>query len=110
MNPAELQKHIEWLQNRDIRESLASNTIAAPWFPVFRSVRSEEQQVRWFSALVPPAAIPGLLQDDGWDIGPADGLPAVWVQYQDGELETQTYSPYGNEDGVEPLVIWRGFD
>lgn len=110
MNPAELQKHIDWLQQRDIRESLESSTIAAPWFPVFRAVRSVEQQVRWFSALVPPAAIPRLLQDDGWDIGPADGLPAVWVQYQNGEPETQTYSPYGNENGVEPLVIWRGFD
>ena len=108
MSPGEKQKHIEWLQQLDIRAYLVSNDIAAPWFPAFQSATKEDHEIRWFAALVPPDSVPQLIKKDGWDIGPADGGPAIWTHYR-GKEKTHRYCPFGNEDGVEPIVIWRSF-
>ncbi|MFZ5592845.1 MAG: hypothetical protein ACOY4D_01000 [Pseudomonadota bacterium] len=108
LSPSEKQKHVEWLQQLDIRAYLVSNDIAAPWFPAFQSTTKEDHEIRWFAALVPPNSIPRLAKQDGWDIGPADGGPTIWTHYR-GKEKTHRYCPFGNEDGVEPLVIWRSF-
>ena len=109
MSSDEKQKHIEWLQHRDIRAILTSPDVPAPWFPAFKSVKTEDQRIRWFAALVPPDAVPGLVkQSDGWDIGPSDGGPGIWTYYLEGG-KTHRYYPFGNEDGIEPIVIWRSF-
>ncbi len=60
MNPDEKQKHIEWLEHRDIRAFLSSSDIPAPWFSAFRFREEAEQRIRWFAALVPPSSIPHL--------------------------------------------------
>jgi len=86
MSSEKKQKHIAWLKHRDIRSFLT-----------------------WFAALVPPESIPRLVKkSDGWDIGPADGGPAIWTHYQDGD-KIHRYCPFGNEDGIEPIVVWRSF-
>lgn len=108
LSPSEKQKHVEWLQQLEIRAYLASSDIAAPWFPAFQSVTKEDHEIRWFAALVSPDSIPKLIKRDGWDIGPEDGGPAIWTHYRDDE-KTHRYCPFGNEDGVEPIVIWRSF-
>ena len=105
----EKQKHMEWLQHRDIQAFLSSTDIPAPWFPAFKSVKTDDQQIRWFAELVPPDSIPRLLKrSDGWDIGPLSGSPGIWTHYGGGE-EDHRYCPFGNEDGIEPIVIWRSF-
>ena len=109
MSSDEKQKHIEWLQHRDIRAFLTSPDVPAPWFPAFKSVKTEDQRIRWFAALVPPDAVPGLVkQSDGWDIGPSEGGPGIWTYYLEGG-KTHRYYPFGNEDGIKPIVIWRSF-
>ena len=50
------------------------------------------------------------MQNGGWDIGPVDGLPSVSTYYDKGEATAHIYNPYGNENGIEPLVIWRSFN
>ena len=109
MNAQELQKHIAWLQHEDIRAFLASDDVLSPWFPAYRYTKSADQKLAWFSALVPPALIPKLVKNSGgWDIQIGDGGPAIWTGWAGG-VEKQTYSPLGNEDGIEPLVIHRMF-
>lgn len=109
MSSNEKQKHIEWLQHRDIQEFLRSCDIPTPWFTAFRSVEETELRIRWFAALVPPSAIPNLVnRSSGWDIGPSNGGPGIWTHYQE-EGETHRYCPFGNEEGIEPIVIWRSF-
>lgn len=108
LNPSDMQKHIEWLRQFDIHAYLTSGEIAAPWFPAFQSVTKEDHEIRWFAALVSPDSIRKLIKRDGWDIGPADGGPAIWTHYR-GHEKTRQYCPFGNEDGVEPIVILRSF-
>lgn len=109
MSSDEKQKHIEWLQHLDIQTFLRSCDIPTPWFPAFRSTEEAEQRIRWFAALVPPSAIPRLVKrSSGWDIGPSDGGPGIWAHYQE-EGETHRYCAFGNEEGIEPIVIWRSF-
>lgn len=109
MTPAELQKHIAWLQHEDIQAALASADVPAPWFSAFRRTKSADQKLTWFSALVPPALIPKLVKNSGgWDIHIGDGGPSVWTSWPGG-VEKMTYTPFGNEKGIEPLVIHRDF-
>ncbi|MEO8428182.1 MAG: hypothetical protein ABI651_13815 [Verrucomicrobiota bacterium] len=109
MNPSDLQKHIAWLQHEDICGFLACDDVLSPWFPAYRYTRSANQKLTWFSALVPPALIPNLVKNSGgWDIHIGDGGPAVWTSWPGG-VEKHTYTPLGNADGIEPLVIHRGF-
>ena len=108
-SPEELRKHIAWLQHDDIRAFLACDDVPNPWVPAYRYTRSADQKLTWFSALVPPALIPQLVKNSGgWDIHIGDGGPSVWTSWPGG-VEKMTYTPFGNEEGIEPLVIHRGF-
>lgn len=103
-------ENISWLKQEDRLIFMESDTIPTPWFPAFKSIKSDREQTRWFSAFVPIAAIPKLLENShGWDIGPTDGLPSVWTHYDRGEVTERRYCAYGNEEVIEPLVIHRSF-
>ena len=109
MNASELAKHIAWLQHEDIRAFLACDDVPNPWFPAYRYTRSADQKLTWFSALVPPVLVPKLVKNSGGrDIHIGDGVPSVWTSWPEG-VETHTYTPMGRDDGIEPLVIHRGF-
>ena len=109
MSSDEKQKHVEWVLHSDIRTYMTSRDILSPWFPAFKSIKNLDQEIRWFSALVPPKKIPRLVKETGgWDIGPDDGTPEIWTRYR-GEGKDIRYCPFGNKDGIEPIVIWRSF-
>jgi hypothetical protein len=109
MNALELQEHIAWLQHEDIRTFLARDDLPSPWFPAYRRTKIEDQKLTWFSALVPSVLIPQLVKNSGgWDIRIGDGCPSVRTSCSGG-IETYTSLPLGRDDGVEPLVLHRGF-
>ena len=101
MNAAELQKHIAWLQYEDIRSFLACDDVPSPWFPAYRCIRSADQKLTWFCALVPPTLIPNHVKNSGgWDIHIGDGGPSVGTSWSGG-VEKHTYTPFGNEGGID---------
>jgi hypothetical protein len=110
MNQEEINQEAEWIRHLDLIEFMQSDRLHSPWFPAFRSTKSLLEETRWFSALVSVAQIPVLIsKSNGWDIGPSDGSPSIWTHYAEGKVSERRYCPYGNEEGIEPLVIYRSF-
>ncbi len=109
MTPEELKRYADWIQHKDIQAFLASPDIPHPWFAAYRNNQTDEDSVTWFSALIPVAHVPDCLQDNGWDICLTDGKPSVWTHHSSGKVSNTVYCPFGNENGIEPLVIFREF-
>lgn len=109
MTPEELKRDADWIQNKDIQAFLASPDVPHPWFAAYRNNQTDEDRTTWFSALIPVAHVPDCLHDNGWDIGLTDGKPSVWTHYSGGKVSGTVYYPFGNEDGIELLVICREF-
>lgn len=99
-----------WLGHKDLQALLASPEIPSPWFPAYRHVRGAGEDALWYSALVPVRGIKKRLKNASWDVTLGSGGPSVWTYYQDkGKSNRSVYFPFGNDEGIEPLVIWREF-
>ena len=109
MKPEELKKHIEWLQHAAVQSYLRSPDIAHPWFPAYWNIKAADHRTTWFSALVPSSRIPSLIGKDCWDLHLGGGNPSVWTHYESGKISKHVYCPFGNEEGIEPLVLYRSF-
>ena len=106
----ELKEHIEWLQHEDIQAYSESEHAKVPWFPAYKNEKRQNFSLTWFSALVPVQLVPKFVQTDvSWDISLGDGGPSVWTTYGKGEELNRVYTPFGNQDGIEPLVLYRTF-
>jgi hypothetical protein len=109
MTPEELKRYADWIQHKDIQAFLASPNVPYPWFAAYRNNQTDEERTTWFAALIPVAHVQDCLRDSGWNIGLTDGKPSVWTHYSNGEVSNTVYCPFGNEVGIEPLVICREF-
>ena len=61
-----------------------------------------------YGVLIPSDQIEQALSDVAWDLCYENGHPSITKYYQDGE-EHVKYLRFGNDNGVEPLVIDREF-
>lgn len=61
-----------------------------------------------YCALVPTAAIEKSLSSRTWDLMHESGYPGAVQYYDNGETVTE-YCRFGDNSGIEPLVIDRGF-
>ena len=104
-----LQKHINWIQHQEIRSHLALPGLQHPWFPAYRRESAPDHRTTWFCALVPIPLVPTCLQDYSWDLYSTDGYPSVWTHYDHGKINKSVYCPFGNEKGIEPIVLCRDF-
>jgi hypothetical protein len=96
------------LAQEEILPFLATDVIPHPWFPALQHSKSDTREHTWFCALVPIDKIPVFVKDSsGWDFSIGDGSPSVWESF--GEDAKQGYEPFGNEQGIEPIVISRSF-
>ena len=109
MKPEGLKSHIEWIQHNDIQSYLTSSDIPHPWFPAYKKIKTADQRTTWFTALVPGPLIPSLIESDSWDLPLGGGHPSVWTHYESGNVSKHTYCPFGNKEGIEPLVLYREF-
>lgn len=99
----------EIMQQSDLQKFLSSDSIARPWFQAYRHIKTSDQDILYFSALVPPAKISELIRTESWDMSCSDGSPSIWTHRNEKIEETHVYCPFGNEEGIEPLVIYREF-
>jgi len=61
-----------------------------------------------YCALVPTADIEKSLSSPSWDLMHESGYPGAVQHYDNGETTTE-YCRFGDDSGIEPLVIDRGF-
>ena len=78
------------------------------WTIVYSSKREDENESSGFySALISQDRIAKSLEDPSWDLRIGDGLPGFSFHFEDGK-EIGAYLQC-SDDGVQPIVIWRGF-
>jgi hypothetical protein len=76
--------------------------------PVYLSKKTERCNHWIDSALIPNAKIEDSLQHVTWDLMPGDGMPAA-VKHHGRGKKTVDYFRFGDDSGIEPLVIEREF-
>lgn len=62
-----------------------------------------------FCALVPSSAVADCLKDFSWDLSIGNGTPGAMTYWKD-DVEHTDYLRFGDDDGIEPLVLRRSFD
>src|SRR5437879_4543902 len=92
-------KLLDWLQ-RDLK--------LTEMVTVYLSDRKDSHNHGIYCALVPFAQMERVLSSTSWDLSHGHGLPGAVMYHKDGE-ERVEYLRYGDDDGIEPLVIDREF-
>ena len=78
-------------------------------FPVCRHTGHAKSSVAIHCALVPNAKLEGALKTPTWDMRDTDGMPGAVEYWNTGKRKVVEYLRHGNDQGFEPLVIWREF-
>jgi hypothetical protein len=92
-------KILDWLR-RDLK--------LTEMVTVYLSDRTDSHNRGIYCALIPCAQIERVLSRTSWDLLHGQGMPGAVVYHEGGE-ERVEYLRYGDDDGVEPLVIDREF-
>ena len=89
-------------------ESLWREPKATEMETVYRSDRGEHFHRGIYCALIPSAQIERALSKSSWDLSHGNGVPGTVEKLILGEWKPE-YLRYGDDSGVEPLVIDREF-
>ena len=92
-------KFLEWF-NREIRP--------AEMLTVYLDDKADDHNIGVYSALIPNDQVERSLSDRGWDLRLGGGLPGAIEYGGRGERQVR-YLRFGDDDGVEPIVIYRDF-
>jgi hypothetical protein len=80
----------------------------AEFVTVYLSDSGQDYMEGFFSAFVPSAKIEGSLASVGWDLNTGRGVPGT-VKYYENDCPKVEYLRFGNDAGIEPLIIEREF-
>ncbi len=75
---------------------------------VYLSTTGDKCNYGVYCALVPSSQVDKVISNLSWDLSHGDGIPGSVIYHIDGEEQVQ-YLRFGNDDGIEPLVIDRDF-
>ncbi|OXB92611.1 hypothetical protein [Parageobacillus galactosidasius] len=78
------------------------------WITVYSSHRGDWGATYFFSALIPNSKIEESLNNESWDLHIGDGMPGFSVSYTNGVKQVK-YHRFGDDDGIEPLILYRQF-
>lgn len=92
-------KFLEWV-NRQIHPT--------EMLTVYLDDKTDDHDIGVYCALVPNDQIERSLNDPSWELCLGGGLPGAVRYHRDGEMQVK-YLRFGDDDGVEPLVIYREF-
>jgi len=75
------------------------------WTALYKSHKDEHQNALLYSALSPTSRRDFVLADTSWDLTVGHGKPCFNQISRGGEELAAEYMRFGNNDGVEPLVV-----
>ena len=76
--------------------------------PVY-SYRKELHDYGIYCALIPSNKVERALSESSWDLSIGHGIPST-VEYYDNKKKQVEYLRYGEDNGIEPLIINRDFN
>jgi hypothetical protein len=96
------------LSQTKILEGLRREIQLTEMVTVYLSASDNSHNYGTYCALIPSDQIDQTLDNKSWDLSHGEGLPGAMV-YHEGGKERVEYLRYGDDNGVEPLVIDREF-
>ena len=96
------------LLQEKILEYLRRALKATDMVTVYRSIKNGPSSQFIYCALIPSVQVERALSILSWDLKVDLGMPTAVEGYRDGREQTE-YLRYGDENGLEPLVIKRSF-
>lgn len=97
-----------FLLQSDLRDWFEHRVGREPWVTVYQWTQTREEHGAIFSALVPLAGVPRVLERASWELGIGDGRPCCAQSGPEGARVTE-YLRFGDDNGIEPLVFVREF-
>ncbi len=92
-------KMLEWLQRKPQMTDMLT---------VYLSDTKDSRNYYIYCALIPSDQIERVLSSPSWDLLHGEGMPGA-VEYHEGGETRVEYLRYGDDDGIEPLLIDREF-
>ena len=100
-------KQLEFLRQDDFLKQVERIGTEA-WLIADSTYDDGRSSLHFFSALIPDTMVETSLEQTDWDLHRMDTGPCWWTSHKDGK-EVSGYSRFHNDNGIEPLVLWRGF-
>lgn len=76
------------------------------WLCLYSHSESPNEEISYFCALARREDVESCLDNTSWDLSIGDGLPGFTFSFDD---DSYRYDRFGDESGIEPLVILRDF-
>ncbi|WP_217239782.1 hypothetical protein [Streptomyces sp. AC555_RSS877] len=97
---------VPFLEFEDLIDYATGQRSTGDWVTVYARDERDKEDGGYYSALVPVENIDTRLSEVDWDLDLGDGMPGFVFHYADKRNE---YLRFGNDEGVEPVVICRSF-
>ena len=88
-----------------IKQGIRPSEMLTVYF--IKSTKSENIGI--YCALIPNDQIASSLSNTSWELAPGEGLPGAVKYQKSGEWNTK-YLRFGDDSGVEPLILYRSFN
>src|ERR1035438_9107796 len=98
------EEQLKLLRQLDLRERFARQA-AGPWTMVYESWQDQDSNGAILACFAPKRYRAEALKNTSWDLHIGDGLPSVAEYYSGGRRRRTKYLRYGNDEGLEPLVM-----
>ena len=94
------------LEFKDWQEYIKGKLGKENWLTVYECTKHPYEKIGFYCALIPPVMKEKVLADVSWDLLIGQGMPGH-IFY--GPTKKTKYFRYGNDKGIEPLIVYRSF-
>ena len=78
------------------------------WLTVYSLLKNEREDITIFSALIPNDQVSKSLTQSSWDLDLGRAVPGC-TRYGGRDEDQVAYYRFGNDSGIEPLILYRSF-